>query len=110
MNKEWFILVNGNQEGPYNLKELKRHPQVTPDTLVWKKGWKEWVAIRYVSELKDLFKDEPPPKPLNDKKALAVDLGDQAALTITHQDPFHPFLWYLLIVSFLIYLIYLLST
>ncbi len=109
MNKEWFILVNGNQEGPYSLRDLKRHPQVTPDTLVWKKGWKEWMAIRFVPELKDVFKDEPGTKPLNGKKAVPDLSRDQATLTITNQDPFHPYLWLLLIISFVIYLIYMLS-
>ncbi len=110
MVKEWFILINGIQEGPYSIKDLKRHSQLTPDTLVRKRGWKDWVAIRHVLELKDVFKDEPSPQLLNGKKSAPGDLtSDQAALTISQQDPFHPYLWILLIVSFLIYLIYLIS-
>lgn len=110
MNKEWFILVDGKQEGPYSPEDLNSHSKLTPDTLVWKKGWKEWIAIRHVRELKDVFKDKPAPKPLteNGKKGVITDLStDQATLTIS-QDPFHPYLWILLIISFMIYLIYLL--
>jgi hypothetical protein len=106
MNKEWLILVNGVEEGPFTIKELKRHPHVSPDTLVRKLEWKEWVAARQVSELKDLFKDETAPKLLNGKKTPADLSTDQAALTIDHQDPFHPYLWMLLILSIIIYLIY----
>lgn len=110
MNKEWFILINGSEEGPYTIKELKKNLQVAPDTLVRKLDWKEWVAARHVPELKDLFKDESSPKLLNGKKSAQVDLSaDQAALTIDQQDPFHPYLWLLLIIAFLIYLIYFLS-
>lgn len=109
MTKEWFIFIDGNEEGPYSPDDLKRHPRVNPDTLVRKKAWKGWLAIRFIKELKEIFKDKAPKKPVKDT-ALNVDiLTDQAALTISQPDPFHPFLWILLIISLVIYLIYLIS-
>jgi hypothetical protein len=103
--------LDGKQEGPYSPQELKIHARVTPDTFVRKKGWKEWIRIRHVPELKEVFEDEPKPKPLFDdnKKALFSDLlQDNAALTLTQQDPFHPYIWLLILISLLTYLIYLL--
>ena len=58
MEAQWFIKIDGQKEGPYSELDLKRHLELTPDTLVWKPGWKEWKPIRDVPELKHLFHDE----------------------------------------------------
>lgn len=58
MDKVWFIQIDNRQEGPYSFKELLKDERITPDTLVWKRGFVSWVAARYVLELKDLFKDK----------------------------------------------------
>lgn len=55
---EWFIQVHGKREGPYSVEDLKRHPMVTPDTLVWLPGLKKWVLMRHVPELDEVFADE----------------------------------------------------
>ncbi len=58
LGKEWYCLFQGRKEGPFSVDELKKHPRFTPDTLVWKKGFKEWVRARDVKELDRVFKDE----------------------------------------------------
>lgn len=56
--KIWFIKVRGEKQGPFNLRDLKKHPDFNPDTLVWREGFKDWISARDVFELKSLFKDE----------------------------------------------------
>ena len=57
MKKEWFIKIGGEQQGPFNIQDLKLHPGVTPYTLVKKRGWNEWVVISEVRELDEVFED-----------------------------------------------------
>lgn len=109
MKQEWYILIDGHQEGPFTPLDLKADPRVTPDTLVWKDGFLKWIAIRFVPELKSVFKDEPESKPLHeDPNARAVGAdssSEQATLTI-QEDPSQFFLWILLIILILIYVFY----
>src|SRR5437868_5178133 len=58
MEKIWYIFIDGKKEGPYDLHDLKHHPKLTPDTLAWKPGFREWVPIRSIFELLEIFKDE----------------------------------------------------
>ena len=60
MIKEWFVLLQGNRYGPFSIYELKEKVLISPDTLVWKKGFSKWVKAKEVDELKILFKDEDP--------------------------------------------------
>lgn len=107
MLKEWYISIEGTQKGPFTKLELKKLPYVTPDTLVWRQGFDEWKPIRYVEELKDLFKDdESVPvedliKPTSKRSFKQIPQEDE---TITLQkDPLPFFLWILVILLFCIY-------
>lgn len=102
---EWFIIIDNQQVGPYALSQLKKHPKFTPDTLVWKKGFKEWTKARFVPELQELFKDDPEPCTLHqDKGALKGDLGQESQATLTlQQDPYQFLLWILLLIIVLFY-------
>lgn len=83
MEKEWFILIDNVKEGPFSIEELRVDRRVTPDTLVWKSGFKTWIPIRKVPELKSLFeeredeseKEEPskPSLPENDTLAISME-------------------------------------
>jgi len=105
--KEWFIIVENRQEGPFSLLDLKRNPRFTPDTLVWKKGFKEWTAARDVSEIAEVFKDEIPSKALHaphEGKPLDSDIGQENQATLTlQQDPYPLILWILIAVLIIIY-------
>jgi len=57
-NKEWYTKINGKQQGPFSIKDLKLQAWITPDTLVRKEGDEEWTAIGKVKELKVIFEDE----------------------------------------------------
>jgi hypothetical protein len=112
MDKEWFIIVGDQREGPYSLGDLKRDPRVTPDTLVWKKGFKEWVPARLVATLKPVFEDEPDSQPLHQKpkiKPLKTDLGPEQVTVAMHQDPYQLLLWILLLLLVLFYAFYQLN-
>lgn len=104
---EWFIIINNQQMGPYRLLDLKKHPQFTPDTLVWKKGFKEWMKARFAPELQDLFKDDPEPRPLHESdkgKTVIRDAGQENQATLTlQQDPYQFLLWILLFLIIVFY-------
>ena len=50
MQENYYIALNGKQEGPLAFNELIRY-QITPDTLVWKSGLPEWVTASALPEL-----------------------------------------------------------
>lgn len=68
----YHVAVGGNSVGPLNyegLMELVTKGNLTADTLVWKKGMKEWANAKDVEELTLLFKagdDVPPPPPISE--------------------------------------------
>lgn len=92
MEKEWFIHIEGKQEGPFSIKDLKNDHRLTPDTLVWKKGMKKWMPIRSIPELKEIFEDEVKPQieefkkkplPSNGKDEVVLDMrGDLPPILI----------------------------
>ncbi len=108
MDKIWFVDVNGKQEGPFSIQELKSLTAITPDTLVWREGFDQWRAIRKVHELEDLFKDEQDSEEddseenkLNPKK---IPDDDELALSLPGEFP--PVIWLMLILLALSYLMY----
>jgi len=107
--KEWFIIVDNHQEGPYTLLDLKKDWRFSPDTLVWRKGFIEWVPARRVPELKQVFKDDPEGKPLHDPTTtgpLGPDLSQEQATLAMQQDPYQLFLWMIVFLLILFYTIY----
>ncbi len=109
-DKEWFVIIENQQEGPFSLLELKRNSHFTPDTLVWKKGFQEWVKARFVLEMQNLFKDDPKLpviQPSDQVEEVESDLGQESQLTLTlQQDPYQIILWILLLLLILIYTFY----
>jgi hypothetical protein len=107
--KEWFIIIENRQEGPYSLIDLKRDMRFTPDTLVWKKGFQEWTAARFVIEMQKIFKDEGEAKALHESdkgNGAEPDLGQDQATLAMQQDPYQLFLWILLLLIILFYIFY----
>lgn len=108
--EEWFVIIDNLQAGPYSLSDLDRNPKFTPDTLVWKKGYKEWTKARFVLEMKELFKDRTSAKPLHDPsngKESKQDYGQENQATLTlQQDPYQLLLWVLLFLIIIFYLFY----
>lgn len=65
-NAQFFVAVNGQQQGPYAvpaLQQLVQQGTLTRDTLVWKQGLASWIKASEASELNSLFGAVPPPLP-----------------------------------------------
>ncbi|WP_226987465.1 MULTISPECIES: DUF4339 domain-containing protein [Parachlamydia] len=104
--QEWWIKLNEVSEGPFSINQLRYDPRVTPDTLVWKKGFEKWIPIREVKELKDLFVDsEEQDLPLNLKRNLG-SRGNNELVIDTQKDPFDFFYWLILAVIIISYVLY----
>ena len=62
----YFVAVNGQQQGPFDFSTVCTyisHSQIQPETLVWKNGLPNWVAISTLTEFADKFTTVPPPLP-----------------------------------------------
>ena len=62
----FFIAVNGQQTGPFDLNALQQmaqQKQLTKESLVWKQGMASWIAAGQVAELNAVFSSTPPPIP-----------------------------------------------
>ena len=59
---EYFILVNGENQGPYSVETLKSMG-ITPDTLVWTQGMEQWAPAGQIFELQQLFAPQQQPQP-----------------------------------------------
>ena len=66
---QFFVLVNGQQSGPFQLPQLQQlvaTGQLTQQTYVWKQGMPQWALAGQVPELASLFNvgaGTPPPPP-----------------------------------------------
>jgi len=63
---EWFIGVNGQQQGPFDAAALAAQVSgggLTAETLVWKAGMAGWVPAAQVPEIAALLAAAPPPLP-----------------------------------------------
>ncbi|GAB6008254.1 DUF4339 domain-containing protein [Dysgonomonas reticulitermitis] len=60
--KFFYVIINGQQQGPFSLDELKEKG-IQKDTLVWSEGMSDWQPAGDASELKSLFGVMPPPVP-----------------------------------------------
>ncbi len=62
MKKGFYVIVNGKQQGPYGVADLKAMG-IQKDTLIWTEGLDSWTKAEYVSILKDVLRKMPPPIP-----------------------------------------------
>lgn len=63
---QYFIAVNGQQQGPYNeqtIQQMIKQGSITKDTLIWKQGMSSWTKAGEVTEVNSLFAAVPPPLP-----------------------------------------------
>jgi predicted Zn finger-like uncharacterized protein len=74
--EEWYVGINGVPVGPVRLGELRRKAAggaITPESLVWREGFEEWVPLKTFPELLTMYRE-------------AVSLG-RATLTPTPPPP-----------------------
>lgn len=63
---QYFVAVNGQQQGPYPIPTLQQMVQqgtLTKETMVWANGMAAWTAAGQVADLAPLFPVAPPPMP-----------------------------------------------
>lgn len=65
-NVQYFVAVNGQQQGPFNLQaidQMVKQGTLTRDMLVWKQGMPNWTKAGDVGDLTGIFGATPPPLP-----------------------------------------------
>lgn len=105
-DKIWFIIVDDQKEGPYSILDLKYHSRMTPDTLVWKEGFKNWIPARKVPELKTLFKDEEEPVELHDRFKLRKVSQEDSILALEGSNFPYLFYWFIILLIVAVYFFY----
>lgn len=63
---QYFIALNGQQSGPFNLADVKakiKASTLTRDTLIWNQSLVEWTKAGKIAELSAYFPITPPPLP-----------------------------------------------
>ena len=68
----WHVAIDGKTMGPYNLSQLQQfatNRQVSPGSLAWIDGMKNWESIEKITALDGLFDNDEPttPPPLPEK-------------------------------------------
>lgn len=56
----YFMMINGQQCGPFTKEELKSKG-LRPDSHVWKNGMNDWMLAAHIPELQPLFQSPTPP-------------------------------------------------
>ncbi len=108
MEKIWFIEIDGKKEGPYSKGDLRRHPRLTPDTLVWKKGFPAWVPLRKVLELRDLLESAEPEEERGenkDRQKGAIRGDEDGTLALRYEPPMFYF-WILIAIVIVLFTLY----
>jgi hypothetical protein len=105
MEKTWYIKINGKQQGPYTLQQLKWNHQVTPDTLVWDPKTSSWVPLRKIPELQEIFKD---PEDNGEEKDEDKTKSKKLSSTLVLEMPAEPpqFIWLLLAAAMLLLILF----
>ncbi len=93
MDKQYFIVKNGEQQGPYSLEQL-RQQGITSETLVWAEGMDQWMAAWQVSELRDIINHRqsaatPPPPPVGQPEYVQ----QPSAAPAPHKGSTHTWRW-----------------
>ncbi|MGA8165550.1 MAG: DUF4339 domain-containing protein [Waddliaceae bacterium] len=110
MDKIWHLNIEGKEEGPYSIRDLRRHPAVTPDTLAWREGLDSWKPIRQLPELDELFYEKPPEDEEREKDhpAASIPPEDEVALSF-YKDPYFLILWFVIVFLILMYALYVVN-
>jgi hypothetical protein len=110
MNKCWYIIIQGKQEGPYSFIDLSKNEKLTPDTLVWREGFDKWIPMRQVAELQEIFRDKPKSIPIQERfqtKKIPIHPVDKLDAVLSSQmDPYQFYLWIVCVILIILYIIY----
>jgi len=111
--REWYIKIEGKKEGPYSVMELRHDQRITPETLVWKKGFEKWVPIGKVRELRKVFADEEELEPEQkdfEHGELPTRITPDGLVIDMREEPPNIIIWIALAVILIAYLIYKLNS
>jgi predicted Zn finger-like uncharacterized protein len=64
LEEEWYVSMDGNQEGPFNLADAQRWVSAKPfaaELHCWSEGFDDWLPVDKVSHFRNLRR--PPPAP-----------------------------------------------
>lgn len=107
MEKIWYIIIEEKEEGPFSSSELLFDNRVTLDTLVWKEGFGNWVPIRMVEELRELFEEEVQHQEDEQQETESNGLAPQDELALEYgRDPNFLLLWLIIALLLVCYLFY----
>ncbi len=103
MNKQYFIVRNGEQQGPFSIEEL-RQQGITSETLVWAEGMDQWMAAWQVDELRDITGERksmatPPPPPIAEQQVYTQKPPTKPA---PHKRSSHTWRWAVVAVAVLL--------
>lgn len=107
MEKIWFIKIGDEEQGPFDIEDLKANLAITPDTLVRRKNWPNWVPIKDVAQLKEVFKDEPEDLDKENEEDEELDVLEKRKISdvlTMSLEPKHIFLWVILLLLLIVYL------
>lgn len=63
MNQQYYMVIEGKSTGPFTLDQITLHPDLTPETLVWKPGMTSWIPAKRLPELSPAFAGRGPIPP-----------------------------------------------
>jgi len=108
--KQWYIKINGVKEGPYSIADLELDRRFTPDTLVWRKGFKEWLPARRVGPLAEIFKKRKRPKKKKfEGEEYPARLTPDGLVIDARGPPPNFLMWLIIIILLVVYIIYKLN-
>jgi hypothetical protein len=111
MNKEWFILIEDLEEGPYSSQDLVADYRVTLETLVWKEGFPKWIPVLQVYELRQMIEKRPQAFASQDSDNTDdMPMSIDAIALEASGDPSNKTFIFLILFVIAIYLIYKLCT
>lgn len=67
MEQHFYIVVNGEQQGPFTIDDLKAK-SIQRETLIWTEGLDSWTKAEDIPLLQDVLKATPPPIPTEKTK------------------------------------------
>lgn len=100
MEKIWYILINDHREGPFSPEDLKKDSRISPETLVWREGFEEWVPIGQVPELGSVFKDT---EEVEEEAEETLPEEEEISLPMREKPPFFFYIFLLVAICFFIY-------
>lgn len=91
-------MIGDKKLGPLSINDLKKNTDITPLTLVWKKGFKKWVPLGSIDELRKIFE-----KRINQRQKNHPPLENGSEIVMEEgRIGFFPSIWWLILTVFIV--------